>query len=71
MSYFKPAKGNLGPNLIEKNPAENPAEIPCTDLPAYNDTAYSDTPLIVTLWTGPKSFINRIDGYGDTNIWLE
>ena len=28
-----------------------------TEVPAYSDTVYSDTPLIVTLWAGPKSFI--------------
>ena len=28
-----------------------------TEVPAYSDTGYSDSPLIVTLWTGPKSFI--------------
>ena len=26
----------------------------------YSDTACSDTPLIVTLWAGPKSFISRM-----------
>ena len=30
-----------------------------TDVPAYSDTGYSDTLLIVTLWAGPKS-INTV-----------
>ena len=42
-----------------------------TDIPAYSDTGYSDTPLIVTLWAGPKSFINRLYGYSDTNICFQ
>ena len=33
--------------------------------------AYSDTPLTVTLWAGPKSFINRLCFWSDKNIWLE
>ena len=32
-----------------------------TDVPGY-----SDTPLTVTLWAGPKSFVNRVSGYSDT-----
>ena len=39
-----------------------------TDVPGYSDTVYSDTPLTVTLWAGPKSFINRLSVYSDTNI---
>ena len=31
-----------------------------TEIPAYSDTGYSDTPLTVTLWAGPKSFTNRL-----------
>ena len=42
-----------------------------TDIPAYSDTGYSDTPLTVTLWAGPKSFINRMYGYSDTNICFQ
>jgi len=26
----------------------------CTDIPAYSDTGYCDTPLTVTVFTGPK-----------------
>ena len=33
-----------------------------TDVPGYSDTVYSDTPHIVTLWAGPKSFINEVSG---------
>ena len=28
-----------------------------TDVPGYTDTGYSDNPIIVTLWAGPKSII--------------
>ena len=45
--------------------------ITSTDVSAYSDTAYSDTPLTVTLWAGPKSLINRTYGYSDKNICLE
>ena len=31
-----------------------------TEIPAYSDTVYSDTPLTVTLWADPKSFINQL-----------
>ena len=42
-----------------------------TGFPAYSDTAYSDTPLTVTLWAGPKSFINEVSGYSDIYMWLQ
>ena len=38
------------------------SDIMNTDIPAYSDTDYSDTPFTVTLWAGPKSFINNIYG---------
>ena len=31
-----------------------------TDIPAYSDTGYSDTPLTVTLLAIPKPFYNKI-----------
>ena len=45
--------------------------ISTTDVPGYSDAVYSDTPLTVTLWAGPKSFINSIYVYSDTNICLQ
>ena len=58
------------PNSLVVNVDENPF-LAYTVMPAYSDTAYSDTPLIVTLWAGPNSSINRVTGYSDTNICLQ
>ena len=53
------------PDLAIANPAtNNNRRNSYTDLPAYSDTGYSDTPLIVTLLAIPKSFVNE-------NMWIE